>query len=944
MIRRAALRWRLLLLAAVAILPLALMAGIALQALVATQRLQNDQSSLDLTRALATAVDNELRLTSSALQALAAAEPIAGAGAVDVESFSRLGDRVLAARPEWRALLLTTPDGRTLFNSPVRSSAPLPPLTDPESFASVLRTRAPAIGSLARGLLGNVGVPVRIPILADGEVRFVLTAIVRPEAILSLITRQRVPPDWTVSVLDRHNILVARSRNHERYLGSSASPSLVALLHGSAGTEEAVGTLQTLEGERVRAALTRLGSSGWTVALGVPTAVTDTALRDFLLIYGGGILLSLGIGALAAWFVARSIARPMARLRDAARAFGHGQTVTAEPTAIGEIAAVSEALRAASAERIESEAERERLFDAERAARTAAERARRHLELLAGAGSTLSGSLEEATTLEAIAHVLVPDIGDVCRIDLLDKDGVLQRKLTHHRDPERGRRIAEHVGKGQVSSDAPGSFPWVIAQRQTYLRNVDRPEDFGISDPTFAEFARLSGMRAACVVPLIARGRVIGALGALQAESGRHFSAEDGVLIGELAQLAALALDNVRLYAESKAALQEAEVANRVKDEFLAMLGHELRNPLAPIVTSLELMARREPALDASERRVIERQVAHLARLVDDLLDVSRITTGKIHLRAECIDLRSVIGRALELIEPGARQRSRPITVALPDAPVLVCADPLRLAQVIGNLLANAVKFSAPHGDIRIGLDRVDGCARVVVEDDGIGIDAELLPRIFERFVQGGAGRQVSRGGLGLGLAIARSLVELHTGALRADSAGEGRGSRFTLTLPLASAAATESAPPAPPVQPRRAARLLIVDDNDDAAQSLAHLLRFEGHEVRTAASAEDALLVLAADIPDVAILDIGLPGKSGHELARIIRADPHLAAIHLIALTGYGRAPDRQRALDAGFDEHLVKPVDIESLLSRLDALLAGRSDARGTPVASPEPLKPRA
>ncbi|MDQ6680493.1 MAG: ATP-binding protein, partial [Pseudomonadota bacterium] len=594
-----------------------------------------------------------------------------------------------------------------------------------------------------------------------------------------------------------------------------------------------------------------------------------------------------------------------------------------------EIEAVSDALLAAAAQRTRSEAERESLLAAEREARAAAERAQQRLALLVGAGSLLARSLEEETTLAAIASVVVPDIADACRIDLLDKDGVLQRKLTHHRNPERGEVIARLVRQGVVSADAPGSFPWAIATGRSFLANFDTADGSTITEPTLREFARAVGMRASCVVPLVARGRTIGVMGALQAESGRSLSAEDGVLIGELAQRAALALDNVRLFAESKAALQEAEVANRAKDEFLAMLGHELRNPLAPIVTSLELMARRDGGAEAPERRIIERQVAHLSRLVDDLLDVSRIASGKIQLHGERVDLRGVIARALELTKPALQARATPPTVTLPEDPVWVDGDPLRLAQVVCNLLTNAAKFSADDTPIHIELRRRAGQAQITVADLGIGIQAELLPQVFEHFVQGEQALQRASGGLGLGLAIARSLVELHSGSIRAESAGLGHGSRFVVTLPEAEA----TAPPpsiAVPAAPRgeSTARILIVDDNDDAAQSLALVLRLEGHDVRTARSAEDALGLLGDFGPEAAILDIGLPKMNGYDLARALRADPRSRSTRLVALTGYGRAPDRQRAIDAGFDEHMVKPVGVEALLARLNALLAGTAE----------------
>jgi signal transduction histidine kinase/ActR/RegA family two-component response regulator len=920
--RALSLRQRLLLLTVGALLPLAIAAGLALQALLDQQRQQTEQSSLDLTRALATAVDTELRLTVSALQALAATEPLADDHPADIEAFYRLARRVLTERVEWRAILLAEPSGQVLFSTAYPLGAGQPTLAETESFTETVRRRSPQIGNFARGVRGQAGIPVRIPILRDGEVAFVLTAVVKPDAILRVVQQQRVPADWVVSVFDGKDARVARSRDHEGTLGTPPTQSLLDLkrLHVDEGTGRSV----TLEGEHVFTAFTRLKSIGWTVAIGVPTAIAESAWRQSAVAYGGGILLSLGVGALAAWLIARSIAGPIGRLRESALAIGRGEVPAREQSRLLEVQAAADALVSAAESRERAEADRERLLGAERSARTSAEQAQHRLQLLAGAGSLLSRSLEEKTTLEAIASVIVPDIADWCRIDLLDEHGVLQRKLTYHSDPERRRAIAEMVTGMQVSPQTPGSFPYVIATGKPYLANFESPETSGIAEPAFLAFAKATGMRATCVVPLIARGRTIGAMGAIQAESGRQYSAEDGVLLGELAQRAALALDNVRLFAEAQAALHEAEIANRAKDDFLAMLGHELRNPLAPIVTSLAVMARRDPDAAAPQRLVIERQVAHLSQLVDDLLDVSRIASGKIRLKLERLDLRSVVGRALELVEPAMEARVHRPDVALPAAPVWVQGDSLRLAQIVSNLLTNAAKFSRVEDRIALDL-RADGEeARLTVTDQGVGIQPKLLARVFERFVQGEQALQRAEGGLGLGLAIAQSLVLLHHGRISAESQGTGRGSRFTVTLPLApEEAEAPAADRTPPGSASRAARVLLVDDNSDAVEALAELLRMEGYEVVSAGSAEIALEHVESFRPHAALLDIGLPKMNGYDLARALRSRPSLRSLRLIALTGYGRAPDRQRAFDAGFDEHFVKPAPLDELLSRLAALV---------------------
>jgi signal transduction histidine kinase/HAMP domain-containing protein len=919
---------RLVLIATVAIVPLALMAAIALEALLSQQRRQAEESALNLTRALATAIDNELRLTVSALQSLALTEPFGADSQDGLAEAYVLATKALAARPEWQAVLLARPSGEVVLNTIAPAGTKPPRLAELKSMAEVVRTGEPAVGPLATGPFGNRGIPVRVPVLRDGKLRYVLSAVVKPEVIVAVVNGQRVPPAWIVSVFDSDNIRVARSRDHDKLLGTAPGASLAQLISTLKGRDEGFGQTSTVEGERVNTALARIRTPGWTVTLGMPQSVGDRALWRSVLVFGGGIVLSTLLAALAARFASRRIERAIARLRDAAGALGRGDPVQLTGTGIAEIEATSEALVAAAARRAQSERERESLLDAERKARTSAEQAERRLQLLVAASSSLSNSLEEGSALTTIATSIVPDVADLCRIDLLNAEGVLERKITHHRDPQRTRAISSWVARSVASADAPGTFPWAIATGQTFVGDFDDAAVAAITDPVVAEFVRVVGLRAACVMPLVARGRTIGAMAVIQAESGRRFEADDVALVGEIARRAALALDNVRLFAESRAALAQAQSAGRVKDEFLAMLGHELRNPLAPIVTSLELMARREGAAGTPERHVIERQVRHLSRLVDDLLDVSRIAAGKVELHREGIDLREVVGRALELARPALAGRFVPPVVSLPEQPVWVDGDPMRLVQVVCNLLTNAAKFSPPAGHIGIELRPSGGRALLSVADDGDGIPRELLEHIFERFVQGDQSLQRARGGLGLGLAIVRNIVELHGGTVTAESEGVGQGSRFTVTLPetaAPSAAAPAPTPTAaaaaapPPVAPAPA-RILVVDDNDDAAQAIAVLLELEGHTVRTAPTARAALALFDDFVPDVAFLDIGLPDLSGYELARAIRTDPRAARTRLVALTGYGREPDRRLSAQAGFERHLVKPAEIEDLLAALE------------------------
>jgi signal transduction histidine kinase/ActR/RegA family two-component response regulator len=558
---------------------------------------------------------------------------------------------------------------------------------------------------------------------------------------------------------------------------------------------------------------------------------------------------------------------------------------------------------------------------AEREARAAAEQARRRLELLAMAGTVFSGSLEPQATLQEIAALIVPDIADWCRVDLLDAGGVLRRALTHHSDPQKTREAVALVQKLRGSPDTPGTMAWTVESGLSHLARFDQPNAFDeVRDRDLLTFARAIDMRAFFVVPLIARGRTLGALGVVQAESGRQFSQDDCALVAEIAQRAAVALDNARLFVEADGARRDAEHASRAKDEFLAMLGHELRNPLAPIVTALHLMSLRPRGDNDAERRIIGRQVAHLSRLVDDLLDVSRITRGKVELRHELLDLAVVVDKALELAQPLLGKRVRPIEVDLPAAPVYVEGDAVRLAQVVSNLLTNAAKYTPDAGRVALRVGADNGAAEIVVEDEGRGIAPDLLPRIFDLFVQGEQSMARQTGGLGLGLTIVKTLVQMHGGMVSASSDGVGRGACFTVRLPRAA----EGQAPAPaqcaaPRAPRGRGRVLVVDDNVDAAETLAVLLETEGYDVRTASDAAGALALLDAFPPGIAILDIGLPAMDGYELARCLRADARVPGMRLVALTGYGRDPDRQRAADSGFDEHLVKPVSAETLLEVL-------------------------
>jgi len=380
---------------------------------------------------------------------------------------------------------------------------------------------------------------------------------------------------------------------------------------------------------------------------------------------------------------------------------------------------------------------------------------------------------------------------------------------------------------------------------------------------------------------------------------------------------------DITVQKKAEEALQEAA---RNKDEFLAMLGHELRNPLAPIRNAVELLRLSEPA-DARQlqaREVIDRQVQHMTRLVDDLLDVSRITRGLINMRTEPVALCENLRHAVDSATPLLEARGQKLELMLPDESVHTLGDPARLSQVFFNLVSNAIKYTGDGGHIKVSMERGEQEALIRVKDDGIGIAREALEKIFELFVQGERALDRSEGGLGIGLTLARRLVEVHGGSITAFSEGPGRGSEFTVRLPLAAGAISPSKTATLPPRTGEAARrlrILVVDDNVDGAQSLGMLLELRDHEVSIANDGVSALATAKEWAPEVVLLDLGLPGMTGYEVAAKLREDYFKGRI--IAITGYGAPNDRRRTRLSGFDAHLVKPVD----LRELEGLLADRA-----------------
>jgi signal transduction histidine kinase len=532
-------------------------------------------------------------------------------------------------------------------------------------------------------------------------------------------------------------------------------------------------------------------------------------------------------------------------------------------------------------------AQREALARSE-AAREAAEGAIHRADYLAEASQSLSRSLNIEDTIDAMFDVAVPMLADKAVLALAT-DGVITRIEAYPRE----------------NGDAP----------QAMSENLMAALARALEHKNF-ELVR-EGEQAAAICPLLAGGRARGAL-ILLAPHERMDSSRVA-LAKEVLSRASIAMENARLYT----AVQEAD---RRKNEFLAMLAHELRNPLAPIRNAVHIMQGgdvTQPVMNWA-RDVIGRQADHMARLIDDLLDVSRIVQGKVVVKPEKLSLTALVERCVEASSPRVTGRDQVLRVELPQQPVVLNGDPVRLAQVLSNIINNSSKFSGPHSQITLSATYADGEVKISVKDQGAGIDPAFLPHIFDLFAQADQSLDRSQGGLGIGLTLVKHLVELHAGRVAAKSAGVGRGTEIVVHLPAQVTSADEAPPPAP--APRKAgeraklpARILVVDDLAASAETLMTLLEMEGFDVRVANEGMAALKIAEDFRPDVVLLDIGLPGMNGFEVAHRLRTQPGSREALLIALTGYGEAESRSRSAQAGFDFHMVKPADVNLLLSML-------------------------
>ncbi len=854
--RPLSLRSNLIQLVLAAIIPLVIFSVAMVVRFDRDERTTFRRGAIERTLTFLTAVDTELKKSVTTLEALASSDDL---DTGDLWSFHEEALRVLQTQPDWFTIYLASPSAQQLLNVRQPYGTRLPVIQERSSFDQVLRTKRSVIGSLSGNSVAHQPLfAVRVPVVRDGVIKYVLSASVKPQGMSRLLFAQRLPRDWIGVVLDGNGRFVTRTIEPEKNLGRLASASLRA---GLDQASEGWFLGKTIEGNPIYTAYNRSAFSGWTVAMGIPVNVVEAQFRRSLLVVVSFGLLFLALGTGLAWLLSKRMAKSIKTLSSMAEEFGSGKNVSAANylrSRVTELEVVREAFIKAARLVHERSEERDRV---ETELREVSER----LELAQEAGGL--GSFER--------NLLTGEI----------KWSASQEKLY-----------------GVV----PGNF------ERTYedWKKIVHPEDLAAVETAVRVSVETTS-------PLITEFRIIRPDGEIRwmATQARVFADENGTpsrIVGV----------NIDITARKKAeeALKETD---RRKDEFLAVLGHELRNPLGVINTSIELL-RWEGQSNSTLtelREMMERQVEHMSRLLDDLLDISRINRGQVRLKKEPCNLPQTVRQAAEDFRPRLEGAGLDLVVDVPDQPLWISGDRTRLVQIVENLLQNAGKFTEIGGRVTVQLIKSSNSAAVVtIQDTGTGMEPEVLAHAFEPFRQSHHGLDRRGGGLGLGLALVKGLVELHGGEVKAQSEGKGQGSKFVITLPLAQPPASENKVHETSAPEGRSYRILIIEDNAMGARSMRMLLKRLGHTVEVAHTGLEGIDVTRRFHPDVVLCDIGLPGMDGYAVARALRQESELHDIYMVAITGYGQRDDQRRSLEAGFDVHLTKPVDLKNLQQLLN------------------------
>jgi PAS domain S-box-containing protein len=861
--RPASIRSHLIAVVLATMIPLLIFAVAMIVRLGNEERATFQRGATERTRALLTAVDTELKSSVATLQALSTSPRL---DRDDLGGFYENARRVLNTHSDWSTINLALPSGQQVMNLLTPFGSKLPMLIERHSFEKVLRTRKPALGNLVQGeVTQKTEFSIRVPIVRNGAVRYVLSAVVKPESLTDLLAPQRLPPNWVGAVLDGNRRFVIRTVNSERSIGQVASDSLrTALESNPEGWFRGV----TIEGWDVYAPYSKSEFSGWTVALGIPAQAVDATFHRSLL-YGisfGVVFLSLCI--MLAWFLSGITAKSIRSLAVVAedlrlnKTAGALSALTAAEDAtsgIAEIENVRSALTTASRLLWQHSEERDR---GEAALRQVSER----LELA-----------QDAANVGTFERDLVTD------------------------------EIKWSPSQEKLYGLVPGSFD---GRHESWAKQI-HPDDITRVETAVRQTTETQA-------PLIIEFRIVRRDG-----HTRWMLSQARVLTDKSGVRRMLGVNiDITDRKEAEKALREA---NRRKDEFLAMLGHELRNPLGIISNAVQGLLRIGPPDPRLQelREMIERQIIHTSRILDELLDVSRISNGKIQLDKQRWDLCDVVRQTAEDHRDTLQDNGLTLQVNVPDKTVPVIGDQTRIAQALGNLLHNACKFTERGGKVTVTLTMADGeNALVSVRDNGIGIEPDVFAWIFEPFSQADRTLDRTRGGLGLGLALVKGIVELHGGEVLASSDGAGRGAEFTMRLPVDTAQPAAVTPNLDETTLRRSWRILIVEDNHAGARSMRLVLELMGHTVEVAHDGFLAIEAARSFKPEVILCDIGLPGIDGYGVGQALRRDPGITRAYLIGISGY--AQDERRAADAGFDAHVTKPVSftqLETILAQFQA-----------------------
>lgn len=904
--RMGSLRAALIALTAPPLLLLALAGAVLVIVQWQAQRDAARDALADAARTLALSVDRELAAEQTALEAMALSPLIDRA---DWPAVYRLSAQ-FAQRHAGALMAVTDARGQLLFNTAVPLGTPLPNLGDIERENRHVDWLGERLPVSSRGLTRSAretgraahsdlyfGVTIRrptlamvVPVLRDGAVPYTLTLSYPPDALSALLRTAPGAAGYRLAIIDRGGRVVAATSDAQTFIGRSVPAAFTSTAGGPAEVRER----PYLDGSAQVVAVARSELAGWTVVAATPADTMYAPVRSALAWW----LLALAVVLLAAWWLAARVAyRLAAPLRQlTARLGAHPPaTLPAWPAArVREIAQLTDALRrgeAADEQRNEAELRRRVAEARESEALRAAE------------------DLRSSETQLRLA---------------LDAGGLAFWRLDFNTGRVQGD--ARFRALWDVPADAPDSplmFDRIHPEDREAVKQLTLPEALERSGRYDGEFRLLAADGSI---------RWLAASATLERDSDDRPVA----MIGVNADITS----RKRLEQQLREQSVELQEASRRKDHFLAMLGHELRNPLSPISIAAETMrlAAHDPARVRATADIVTRQVRHMVRLIDDLLDVARITQGKIHLQPAPVALDTILRDAVETARPLIDARRHQLKTSIAPESLFVNGDATRLVQVVANLLTNAAKYTDEGGCIALALARDGACARIEVSDNGIGLAPQTLEKVFEAFMQtpGALGR--AQGGLGMGLAVVRRLVQMHGGEVRAASEGLGHGSRFTVTLPLIEPpqTATSTAAGATPSDAGKGdgMHVLVVDDNQDAADSLATMLTLSGYQTEVAYHAKAALALAAASPPRVAVLDIGLPEMDGRELARHLRQLPSGRDMLLIAVTGYGRLDEDGSGPANAFDHHLVKPVDIERVTE-----LIGRWSGQHARAATAEP-----